>query len=162
MADVTKHSVVTLREITGETVRTILRLAVRADQNGFVAPNAVSIAEAHFAPEAWFRAIYADDTPVGFVMLSDKPAVPEYFLWRFMIDARYQGMDFGRRALEQVIAHVRTRPGARAFLTSIVPGEGSPQGFYEKLGFALTGDVEDGEAVMRLDLIGVPADEEAR
>jgi hypothetical protein len=31
----------------------------------------VSIAQVHFRPEAWFRAICADDTPVGFVMLYD-------------------------------------------------------------------------------------------
>ena len=34
---------------------------------------AFSIAEAHFSPLAWFRAVYAGDTPVGFVMLSDDP-----------------------------------------------------------------------------------------
>jgi len=149
---VSPDSVVTLREVTGDTVRDVVRLAVRDDQTRFVASNAVSIAQAHFAPEAWFRAIYADDTPVGFVMLSDKPEIPEYYLWRFMIDGRYQGMNFGRRALELIIAHVRTRPAARTLVLSIVPGDGSPQGFYERLGFRLTGEVEDGEHVMQLRL----------
>jgi hypothetical protein len=27
----------------------------------------------YFEPKAWFRAIYADETPVGFVMLFDDP-----------------------------------------------------------------------------------------
>ena len=31
----------------------------------------MSISEAHFWPTGWFRAIYADDTPVGFVMIDD-------------------------------------------------------------------------------------------
>ncbi len=152
-APVTRDSPVTLREVTADTVRAICRLAVRPDQAQFVANNAVSIAEAHFAPYAWFRAIYAGETPVGFVMVSDRPEMPDYFLWRFMIDARYQKMGFGRTALEQVIARIRTRPGAVKFETSIVPGEGTPQGFYESLGFRLTGDVEEGELVMRLDLV---------
>jgi diamine N-acetyltransferase len=148
----TRESVVTLREITADSVRAICTLAVTEDQLRFVAPNAISIAQAHFAREAWFRAIYADETPVGFAMISDKPEVPEYILWRFMIDTRHQLFGFGRRAIELLVAHVRTRPGATAFMTSAVPGEGSPQAFYEKLGFAATGDVEDGEVVLRLEL----------
>ena len=82
---------VTLREVTRDTVREICNLRVGPEQQGFVAPNAISIAQAYFDRErAWFRAVFADETPVGFVMLSDDPKKPEYYLWRFMIDARYQ------------------------------------------------------------------------
>jgi len=65
-------SQVSLREITAETVRTITQLSVAPDQNQFVAPNAVSLAQALFAPEAWYRAIYLGEEPVGFVMLEDQ------------------------------------------------------------------------------------------
>lgn len=153
---VTPDSPVTLREVTADTVRTICKLSVREDQTKFVADNAFSIAEAHFSNHAWFRAIYAGETPVGFVMLADQPEKPEYYLWRFMLDARYQRMGFGRAAIEHLVRYVRTRPGAGHLLTSIVPGEGSPQGFYESLGFRLTGEFEEGEAVMRLDLLSGP------
>jgi diamine N-acetyltransferase len=147
------QATVTLRPITSDTVRAICALEVAPSQRGFVAPNAVSIAQAYFEREvAWFRAIYADDAPVGFVMLEDDPVKQEYSLWRFMIDARYQGYGFGRRALQLLIDHVRTRPGATALLTSCVPGDGSPCPFYEKMGFVPTGEVDDGELVMRLDL----------
>ena len=53
-----------------------------------VAPNAASLAQAHFSENAWLRAIYADDTLVGFVMLYDAPDEQEYFLWRYMIAGR--------------------------------------------------------------------------
>ena len=59
---------VELREVTSETVRAICSLGVAADQTGFVAPNAVSIAEAHFTPNHWMRAIYADGEPAGFLL----------------------------------------------------------------------------------------------
>lgn len=147
-----KNAAVTLREITAETVREICRLKVGEHQKGFVAENAVSIAEAYFQPLAWFRAIYADDTPVGFVMLFDNPEESDYFLWRYMIDGRYQGHGYGRRALEQVIDYVRSRPNATALLTSYVPGEGSPMGFYRKLGFEETGVVHGTEKEMKLAL----------
>jgi diamine N-acetyltransferase len=148
----TPDAAVTLREITGDTVRTILRLKVKPEQEQFVADNATSIAQAYFQPKAWFRAIYADETPVGFVMLYDDPDEAEYFLWRFMIDARYQRFGFGRRALEQVIAYVRSRPNAAELGTSYVPAEGSPEPFYTGLGFVNTGEVDDGENVMKLTL----------
>ena len=144
---------VSFREVTKETLREILLLKVSPAQEGFVAPNEISIAEAHFSPDvAWFRAIYAGETPVGFVMLEDDPSKPRYYLWRFMVDARYQGTGVGRRALELRIEHVRTRPDAKELYTSIVPGEGSPGPFYEKLGFVYTGEVDEGELVMRREL----------
>lgn len=150
---VSKDSVVSLREVTRENLGAVLRLKVAPEQEKFVANNAVSIAQAHFYPEtAWFRAIYADETPVGFMMLSDDTAKPEYFLWRLMLDARYQKFGFAARAMELLFDYVRTRPGAKEILVSCVPGEGSPFGFYEKLGFSDTGEMEEDEVVMRRDL----------
>ena len=146
-------SAVTLREITKDNLRDILRLQVAPHQQQFVASNAVSIAEAHFEPEvAWFRAIYAGDVPVGFLMLEDDAVQQEYFLWRFMIDQQHQRRGYGQRALELLFAYVKTRPGADAIDTSCVPGPGSPGPFYEKMGFVYTGDEDDGELIMRREL----------
>jgi len=63
---------VTLRSITAETVRQITGLSVSESQKGFVASNAVSLAQALFAPAAWYRAIYFAEEPAGFVMLEDE------------------------------------------------------------------------------------------
>jgi diamine N-acetyltransferase len=155
---ITPESSVSLQRITAETLVEILALQVSDGQKGFVADNAWSIAEAHFDEGAWFRAIYADETPVGFVLLHDeslceKPRQPGYlFLWRMMIDQRYQRMGFGRRGLRLVTAHVKSRPDAKSLHTSWRRGEGSAQGFYEKLGFCETGEDESGEVHAVLDL----------
>ena len=151
-SQVGQDSMVTLREITADTVREICNLSVHETQQQFVAPNAVSIAQAHFSEHAWFRAIYADEIPVGFLMLEDQPLKPEYYLWRLMIDARYQGQSVGRKAIQLLIAHVRTRPESHELLTSVHQAEGGPQGFYERLGFELTGEYEEGEALLRFHL----------
>lgn len=143
---------VTLREITADTLRAVIDLKVSDAQKDFVAENSISIAQAHFASEAWFRAIYADDEPVGFVMLSDKPDVPEYYLWRLMIDQRHQRKGYGRRAMQLIIEHVRARPSATEFWTSVIQEEGGPQPFYESLGFVATGEYDGQEALMRLIL----------
>ena len=146
MADTT----VTLREITADTVRAICNLKVKQTQRNFVAENAVSIAQAHFEPHAWFRAIYAGETPVGFVMTAEDPERGFYYLWRYMIDGEHQGKGYGRAALEQLIERVRGLPNAQKFILSVVPGEGSAMAFYQKLGFVPTGEIEDDEHVCEL------------
>jgi len=143
---------VTLREITGETVRAICALEVAPEQRGSVAANALSIAEAYFEPKAWFRAIYAGEEPVGFVMLYDDAEAEEYFLWRFMIAAEHQGKGYGRQALNRVVEYVRTRPGARELRSSHVPGDGGPAEFYRRYRFVETGEMNHGQVVIRLDL----------
>lgn len=145
-----ERSNVTLRHISKDTVWTICNLFVQEDQKQFVEPNAISISEAYFSKEAWFRAIYAEEIPVGFVMLEEQATKAKYFLWRFMIDAKYQNLGFGRQAIELLIEYVKTKPNATELITSVVQANGGPQGFYESLGFELTGEYDDGEAVMRL------------
>jgi diamine N-acetyltransferase len=145
---------VMLREITFETVRDICNLSdtLSDRQKRMVAPNAVSIAQAHFHERAWFRAIYADDTPVGFVMIYDDSDEGKYFLWRLMIAGPHQRKGYGRRAMEQVIEYVRSRPGAESLGASYVPVEGGPEGFYGKLGFEPTGEIDHGEVIVQLSL----------
>jgi diamine N-acetyltransferase len=151
-----RNALVSLRPITDDNLRAILRLKVAPEQEKFVAPNPVSLAQAHFNKYAWYRAIYAGETPVGFMMLYDDPVQPQYFLWRLMVDARYQGHGFAWRAVQQLIDYVRTRPGATELLVSHGQGEGSPAWFYSRLGFTYTGEEDDGELIMRLPL--PPAD----
>jgi diamine N-acetyltransferase len=143
---------VTLREITGETLGEILKLKVSEEQKRFVAPNAVSIAQAHFSEQAWFRAIYADDVPVGFVMLYLDQDEPLYGVWRLMVDEGHQRKGYGRQAILQVIEYAKSLPKAKELFVSYEPGEGNPSPFYEKLGFVDTGEWMGEEKVMKLTL----------
>ena len=147
-----ENSAIILKEITAKTCWPIFNLEVAENQSSFVAPNAHSIAEAYFSKEAWFRGIYLGDQPVGFVMLYADTEKPEYFLWRLMIDKDHQGNGYGYQAMGRVIEYTKTLPNAVELLTSYVPGEGNPAPFYYKLGFEETGEVIDGENVLRLDL----------
>lgn len=149
---VAEGAVVELRPVTEDNVRAICRLAVAPAQAGFVAPNAVSLAQALFSKEAWYRAIYADDQPVGFAMLSIETEPPNYYLWRLMVGRDFQRKGYGRAAMGLIVDHVRTLPGAEALLTSWVPADGGPEPFYRGLGFVPTGEVDDGEHVGRLEL----------
>ena len=145
-----------LREVTRETVIAVCKLDA-GDDRKHVAPNSVSIAQAHFQGEAWFRAVYEDEQLVGFVMLYDptlteQPDEPDFFLWRLMIDMAHQGMGYGQAAVEALVEHVRTRPGGRRLLVSHVKGADRLPRFYRSLDFAYTGDEADGELVMERKL----------
>lgn len=145
---------VTLREITKDTVVQVCKLSdtLPDEQKRFVAPNGQSIAQAHFSDKAWFRAIFADDEPVGFIMLYDDPISEEYFLWRLMVTGPHQGKGHGRAAVELLLDYVRSRPGAAYLYTSYVPKAGGPGSFYRKLGFEPTGEMADNEVVARIKL----------
>jgi len=65
-------SAVIPREVTDENRHAVLALRVRESQTRFVGTVAGALRDALEVPEGkpWYRAIYADDQPVGFVMLS--------------------------------------------------------------------------------------------
>ncbi len=149
---------VTLREITDENRQAVCALRVAPGQDRFVASVAESLDEAAGTPQGkpWYRAIYAGEEPVGFVMLSwnlvpGPGLLGPYYLWRLLIDERYQRHGYGRAAMLQVIDLVRA-DGASELLTSYQPGEGGPWPFYQRLGFKPTGEIEEGETVISLDL----------
>lgn len=144
-----KTSPVALVEVTGKTVRRITSLKVAPSHQSFVTSNAISIAEAYFERGAWFRAIHAGETPVGFVMLFD-PSLPgaqamddgkpsDIWLWRYMIAEPFQRDGLGHKTLDLIVEHARSRPGMTDMLASYVPGPGCPREFYLKYGFRETG-----------------------
>ena len=143
---------VNLRPISEDNVRDIIRLEVAEPQRGYVAPNSVSIAEAAHTTDRWERAIYAGDVPVGYVLLSENRVRPRYFLWRMMIDHRYQRRGYGRAAMRQVIDYVAGLPRASELFVTYVPGDDGPRDFYERVGFVDTGVEHEGEWEMRLEL----------
>jgi GNAT superfamily N-acetyltransferase len=151
---------VTIRELTEENRQDVLALRVAPSQERFVGTVAEALEDAEAFPEArpWYRAVYAGDEPVGFVMLSwdCEPQPPEiigpWFLWKLLIDERHQGRGYGRDVVRQVADLIRAA-GGDELLTSHVDGEGGPGGFYERLVFVPTGDVDsEGEVILRLAL----------
>jgi diamine N-acetyltransferase len=150
-----------LREITSANRTAVEALTVTAVQADYVTGVAESLVEAAETPDAcpWYRAVYVDDKPVGFVMISDGITVvnPDnlgpYFLWRLLIDQRHQGRGHGSAALGLVVEHVRARPDARVLTTSVGQGQASPIDFYLRQGFRATGQVHQGELVLELDLL---------
>jgi diamine N-acetyltransferase len=154
--------VVTLRKFTDVNREAVLALRVAHEQERFVGgsvQNALADATEYPQAKPWYRVIYAGDEPVGFVMISwnCEPQPPEiigpWFLWKLLIDKRHQGRGFGSEVVRQVAELVRAE-GATELFTSFVLGDGGPAGFYERIGFVPTGDVDvNNEVIVRLALI---------
>ena len=100
----------------------------------------------------WFRGIYADGEPAGFLMTTEvTDAHPLPYLWRLLIDRRHQGRGIGSRALRVLIDRYRAE-GCAALTTSWADVPGGPEPFYRGLGFVPTGELDDEEVVGRLEL----------
>ena len=146
---------VTLREITGENLHAVLELTVADHQlKAYPRSNAYSIAEAHYPADddpVWMRAIYAGETPVGFMMTSEAPDRGEYFLWRLMIDHRFQSSGYGGRAVRLLIERIQQTDNPTALVTSHLQEDANSGRFYEQLGFEYTGEsIGKDEPMMRL------------
>lgn len=147
---------VTLRPITDENRERIEALSVAPGQERFVSGVRESMLEAAAEPAAqaicW--AIYDGEQPVGFVMIADEVADPDYiphYLWKLLIDQRFQRRGIGTATLDLISAYFRDR-GVGSMLTSAGQGEGSPIPFYERYGFRRTGEDHDGEVMLQLDI----------
>jgi len=142
---------VTLKDITSENWMECIRLSVRDDQ-GFVAPNVFSIAQAKVEPQWVIKAIYSDETMVGFAMYEFCYEERLLYLCRFMIDARYQHNGYGRGALELLKEIAISDPDVDKIELSTNPKNEYGIKVYERFGFKDTGVLDEDEEVFRLTL----------
>lgn len=151
---------ITLQEITWQNLSAITRLSdtLTPEQKLSVATNVDSLAEAyvHYS-QAWPRAIYLNDIPIGFVMIDlnnencQKEDYPVYFLWRFMIARPYQNKGYGTEVLRQVVAKCKA-DGIKTLYTSCTMAYENPYRFYINFGFVDTLTQDEGEQVLKLYL----------
>ena len=136
-----------LKEIIEENFSECIHLKVAEAQKSFVASNVYSLAQAWLYPEnARPFAIYSNDLMVGFLMIdidyncgSTKNAC---WLWRLMIDEKYQGQGYGKAAMQELIHYVKNVLKAKMFETSIVHGNETAEKLYGSLGFIRNGELE--------------------
>lgn len=149
------------REITKKNIWHITGLSktLKPGQEKCVAPNVYSIAQGSVNPNAYYRGIYLNDTPVGFFMLyipdeasiNDPDEEDDFYLWRFMIGGEYQHKHYGSKVLDHIV-EMGKNLNQKELVTSCHMGEISPYDFYIKYGFVDTGRVDDGEQVLSLDI----------
>ena len=116
--------IIHLEKILWDEYDKITKLKVNKNQKTFVAPNADSLIDAYFAiteegMKVYPFGIYYGKKAVGFIMIAfDCPwatkyyGLPEkiYYIWRFMIDKKYQGNGYGKESLKKTIDFIKTFP----------------------------------------------------
>lgn len=143
---------VTLREITMDNFIECIKLGVGETQKDYVASNMFSLAEAKADKVSNPLAIYADEQMVGFIMYDYNVGERRGYLSRLMVDARFQGNGYARAALAEVIDRLKRMPGTRDIQTSFHPENHVAESLYASFGLTRTGELVDGEVVVRLRL----------
>ena len=148
---------ISLALVNERTFGKIVDMKLPDEQNRFVAPNVVSLAQAWLSYDvARPYAILCDGEPVGFLMLDWDEGERTVGVWRFMIAREQQRKGYGRAALEATLALIRATGKFDLVHLDYVPGNDAARALYFSLGFRENGDVEDGEIIMTLPLTDAP------
>lgn len=147
------HLTVTLQKITRDNWEECIDLKVSKDQQGFIASNLYSLAEVQFLPNFGALAIYADKKMVGFTMYGLDEDDHNYWIYRIMIDEKYQGNGYGTKALLQVIENIKLKPDAKEIIIGYIPDNIEAERTYLRAGFQSNGLDPWGEKLVSLKLI---------
>lgn len=140
-----------LKSITPENFWDCIDLKVSDAQADYVTSNAVSIAQSKVQPECIPLAVYDDETMVGFVMYCIDADDGEYWIYRMMIDARYQSRSYGNQAMEKLLEIIRQDASRHCVLLGVHRESTAAVKLYQRFGFTFTGQVFGSEHIMKLE-----------
>lgn len=146
-----------LIDITEKNWGKAVRLTTNADNSHtlgeeFVASNAYSIIQSVYEPGWTVRAIEHDEVLIGFVMYGLFEEKNSYEICRFMIDRKFQGKGYGKRALGLIVEEMKEKFSCDKIYLSVVPANIRGKHVYEKFGFVSTGEIVEDEEIYCLDL----------
>ena len=140
---------IVLIPITVQNWEAAASLEVDDRQRDFIRSNAWSIAESLYHPELKPFGIYRGGTMVGFLMYGSAAQDGRVWLFRLMIDRKYQGQGLGKEALERVIRRMRDE-GYTEVNVGWDPANEVAERLYLRHGFEPTGMADWGEKTARL------------
>ncbi len=145
-----------LTGLTEDNLKQCFELEVADDQKQYIASNEASWKTAKENGNiARPFAVYCDGKMVGFTMFAFDEDYEDpddrYWLWRFMIDKDLQGKGYGTAALQVIIQYFRDH-GANNIRLSTKETNTNALSMYRKAGFYDTGELNDEEIVLQLDL----------
>ena len=155
------NSKIHLEKISWDNYQKVLKLKVTKEQNNYVASNEMSLIHAFLESSegtpVYSFAIMNGRKALGFIQLmydtdwegygrenwlnsetynhfKDKPY---YYIWRFMIDKRYQKRGYGKEALKQTLDFIKTAPSGKGeyVMLSYEPSNDVARKLYASFGF---------------------------
>ena len=117
-----------------------IRLSVKEEQQTFIASNLYSIAEVQFLDNFYAKGIYLDEKMIGFTMFGIDSDDNNYWIYRLMIDKKFQGKGIGKQAIHLVIDEIRRNNNANISIIMIgyAPENLTAKFVYKKAGFIET------------------------
>lgn len=157
---------ISLRKITLDNRRAMFNLEVAEEQRQYVASNLSSVASCYVLSvnggQPYPFIIYADEQPVGFVMITygitgyEEPSLAKdnYCILRLMIDKQHQHKGYGREAMGKILEFIRTFPagGARYCWIPYKRDNTAAKRLYESFDFRDNGEVFNNESITVLEL----------
>lgn len=140
-----------LREITSDNFYDVIRLKVSDAQTYNVASNTFSIAQSKVQEECKPYAIYKGGLAVGFLMYCLDRIDNQYWIYRLMIDERFQGQGYGTKAMELVIERIKEEKTHNSIYISFESINEEARRLVEKLGFVADGRSMEEEVVYKLE-----------
>lgn len=95
-------------------------------------------------------AVKSGQLTVGFLLLSYQPMENSYYIWRLLIDQKYQNQRFGKEVIQQVLQRARDDQQCHKVTVNYVIGNHKMRYILEKFGFQPVG--LDGQE-MKMELI---------
>ncbi|HEM3177415.1 TPA: GNAT family N-acetyltransferase [Streptococcus suis] len=95
-------------------------------------------------------AVKSGQQTVGFLLLSYQPMENSYYIWRLLIDQKYQNQGFGKEVIRQVLQRARDDQQCHKVTVNYVIGNHKMRYILEKFGFQPLG--LDGQE-MKMELI---------
>ena len=142
---------VSLKEITVDNFWDAIELKVHEEQRDFVLENSISIAQAKVQPECIPMAIYEGGTIVGFLMYCVDSDDGNYWIYRFMIDKKFQGKGYAKKAMQLLLSEIKKDKNRNKIVLDVKIESIAAVELYKSLGFKFTGQVVGTSHVMELD-----------
>lgn len=150
---------VQLKRVTRENWEEALNLKVKDMQRKFAPSVAISLAKVYIKPdgdkvEYIPFAIFDNERMVGFIMHAyEEDTTDMYWINGFIIDERYQGRGYGRAALSEMLAWIKTRfPHCAEIRLTVFKDNHHARGLYKSFGFLTTGEILGEEDVFFLSI----------
>jgi diamine N-acetyltransferase len=140
---------IALKEVTIQNWFNIVMLRSGNDQENKIfekniASNCFSLAQSSIERNWVTKAIYYNETLVGFTMYGYSEELQGYEICRFMIDFNHQGKGYGKEGLHLVIQEMVNHFECEEILLSFHPENEKAKKLYVSLGFQNTGKVVKG------------------
>jgi len=141
---------ITLQTISKSNWEECAYLKPKPEQERFISANLHSIAEAQFLEGFVTKAIYNDDVMIGFTMYGPDPEDGNYWIYRFMIDERFQGQGHGYKAMLLVTDEIRkSNNRTEVIMLGYNPDNEEARALYTKSGFREVGPAPWGEILAK-------------